>query len=80
MDVSIQDWADMTKFLNGYVLETVMIKNNEIIGINSMGVEFILATKPSFRWIAVDGSAFVATGKIIDRFQEIIKEKNMYLD
>lgn len=79
IDITIPEWNDITSYLNGYVLEKIIINGDSLIGINSNKEEFLLAKRRIIYWEAVPGSAYISISQLLDKIRiEIIRPNNIF--
>lgn len=79
IDISMQDWNDITSHLNGYVLKDIIVNGDSLIGINSQNEQITLAKRRTVYWEAADGRGYIVISQLLDAIRsEILKPNGIY--
>lgn len=78
MDLTINDWNNITSHLNGYVLDYISVESLNVYGINSQGDKILLATGAGSYWTPVDGKAYEAVDDLLRLTKQEIKASGDY--
>ncbi len=79
IDISMQDWSDVTSHLNGYVLKDIIINGDSLIGINSQNEQITLAKRRTVYWEATDGQGYIFISQLLAAIRsEILKPNGIY--
>jgi len=78
MELNIRHWGEITLYLNGYILDSIRIDENELIGINSVNEEFTLAKRTPAFWNPVDGKAYEAMDIILRTIKDELRSNNIF--
>jgi hypothetical protein len=78
MELTISLWDDITKHLNGFVLESVEIRGRSLMAKNSRGEKFLIAERTPAFWAATYGSSFEAVDYMLRNISDQLKNDGIY--